>query len=62
MLCLNNSLFGFGIVKVLLGEDLEIRVLLFKIVGSNIFWILVLLEQISVGCVPQILLQKSKRG
>ena len=39
MLCLNNSLLGFGIVKLLIEEDLKIRELLFKIVGSNIFWI-----------------------
>ena len=31
MLCLNNSLLGFGIVKLLLEEDLKIRELLFKI-------------------------------
>ena len=35
MLCLNNSLSGFGIVK-LFEEDLKIRELLYKIVGSNL--------------------------
>ena len=39
MLRLNSSLLGFGIVKSLLEEDLKFRELLFKIVGSNIFWI-----------------------
>ena len=36
MLCLNNSLLGFGIVKLLLEKDLKILELLFKIVGSNL--------------------------
>ena len=39
MLCLNNSFLGFGIIKLLLEDDLKIRELLFKIVGLNIFWI-----------------------
>ena len=39
MLCLNNSLLGFGIVKLLLEGNLKIRELLFKILRSNIFWI-----------------------
>ena len=31
MLCLNNSLLGFGIVKLLLEEDLKIRELLLRL-------------------------------
>ena len=37
MLCLNNSLLGFGIVKLMLKQDLKIQELLFKFVGSIIF-------------------------
>ena len=36
MLCLNNSLFGFGITKLLLEVDLRIRASLLTIVGLNI--------------------------
>ena len=38
MLCLNNSLLGFGTVKLLLEDDLKIRKLLSRTVSSNIFW------------------------
>ena len=35
-LSLNNSLFGFGVTKLLFEEDRKIRDSLFKMVGSNI--------------------------
>ena len=35
-LFLNNSLFGFGVTKLLFEEDRKIRDPLFKMVGSNI--------------------------